>query len=134
VRVRPERSGVPRGHLGDGEVVAVAILFALLLAAVGVYGVLTYAFSERTSEIGVRLALGAGRSRIVMTVLRDGARFVMPGLLVGLAAAFAMANVVASLLFETDARDPIAFAVAPAILLLVALVAAYIPAPRGSTR
>jgi predicted permease len=107
-------------------------LFALLLAAVGVYGVLTYAVSQRTSEIGVRLALGAGRSQIVAMVLRDAARFVIPGLLVGLAAAFVMANVVASLLFETDARDPMAFAVAPAILLIVMVVAAYIPAHRAA--
>jgi putative ABC transport system permease protein len=105
---------------------------ALLLAAIGIYGVLAYSVSERTREIGVRLAIGADAGRIVGMVLGDGARFVLAGMVVGLAGAFAVSTLISSLLFETGPRDPVAFVAGPGILLGVAVVAAYVPAWRAS--
>jgi putative ABC transport system permease protein len=105
---------------------------ALFLAAIGIYGVLAYSVSERTREIGVRLAVGADAGRIVTMVLTEGARFVLAGLAVGMAGALGLSRLLSSLLFDTGARDPIAFTAAPAILLAVALLAGFIPARRAS--
>jgi putative ABC transport system permease protein len=101
---------------------------ALFLAAIGIYGVLAYSVSERTREIGVRLAVGADSGSIVTMVLAEGARFVLAGLAVGMAGALALSQLLSSLLFGTGARDPVAFTAAPAILLAVALLAGFIPA------
>jgi putative ABC transport system permease protein len=105
---------------------------AVLLAAIGIYGILAYSVSLRTQEIGVRQALGAGASRIVGMVLAEGAWFVAAGLITGMAAAFGLTKLLANLLFETPPNDPLAFTLAPAILLFVAMVAAYIPARRAA--
>jgi ABC-type antimicrobial peptide transport system permease subunit len=105
---------------------------AILLAAVGIYGILNYSVSLRTQEIGIRQAVGADAGRIVRMVLMDGAWFVIAGLVAGLAAAFWLTRFLSSLLFQTDVNDPIVFVLAPAILLAVAVVAAYIPAHRAS--
>ncbi|MEO8077368.1 MAG: FtsX-like permease family protein [Acidobacteriota bacterium] len=107
-------------------------LSALLLAAIGVYGVLAYAVSQRAREIAVRLALGAGRGRILAMVLGDCARLVVPGMIAGTAGAIAASRTLATLLFETNAHDPLALALAPAVLLTVALVAACVPAWRAA--
>jgi putative ABC transport system permease protein len=104
---------------------------ALLLAAVGIYGVMAYSVSERTNEIGVRLAVGASPRQIVAMVLSDGAWVVAGGLAAGTLGAFILSRLLSSFLFETSATDPFAFAFALTILLLVALASAYLPARRA---
>jgi putative ABC transport system permease protein len=106
--------------------------FALLLTAIGVYGVLAYTVSERTREIGVRLAVGAQPSTITRMFTAKALRFALAGALVGLAAGFALTRFLKALLYETSPRDPLSFAVAPALLILVALIAAWIPAVRAA--
>jgi putative ABC transport system permease protein len=105
---------------------------ALLLAAVGVYGVLSYSVSQRTQEIGVRMAIGAERSQIMRLVLRSGMAWALAGIAIGLAGAFALGRGLSALLFEVTARDPITYAAAGAMLALVALLACYIPAARAT--
>lgn len=106
-------------------------ILSLLLAAVGVYGVLAYSVTERTREIGLRLALGARPARITAQVVAAGARFVLAGTLAGIAGAFALAGLLQGLLFGVEPRDPATFAAVPAVLLAVALLAAYLPARRA---
>ncbi|HEY1342302.1 MAG TPA: ABC transporter permease [Bryobacteraceae bacterium] len=105
---------------------------SLLLAAIGIYGVLAYAVTERTREIGVRVALGAEPSRIVGLVVGSGARLVAVGVAAGLAGALALSGLLWSMLFGVGPRDAMTFALAPAILAAVALMAAYIPARRAA--
>lgn len=107
-------------------------LSALLLSAIGIYGVLAYSVSERTWEIGVRLAIGARPSRIVSLVLANCARMVFIGLAIGMTGAFAVSKSLSGMLYQTPARDPISFSIAPVLLLLVALVAAWVPARRAA--
>lgn len=106
-------------------------LIALLLAAVGVYGVLAYSVTERTREIGLRLALGAAPGRIARQVVAGGAWFVLAGTAVGVAGALALAGLLQGLLFGVKPRDPATFALVPLVLLVVALLAAWLPARRA---
>jgi ABC-type antimicrobial peptide transport system permease subunit len=108
-------------------------LAAALLAAIGIYGVLAWAVQEQTREIGVRLALGATTNRVMGMVLGAAARFVTAGIIVGLAGAFIASKSIESLLFGVPARDPLAFSLAPATILLVAAVATLIPARKAAT-
>ncbi|HLJ15107.1 MAG TPA: ABC transporter permease [Bryobacteraceae bacterium] len=105
---------------------------AVLLAAVGIYGILAYSVSLRTQEIGIRQAVGADASRIITMVLADGAWFVMAGLVAGTVVSLGLTRLLSSLLFETGVNDPMALALAAGILLIVAAVAAYIPAHRAA--
>jgi predicted permease len=105
---------------------------ALVLASIGVYGVLAYAVAERTREIGVRLAVGANRAQVLRMVLRQGMLLVVIGLSVGAAGALAVSRVVARLLFGLSTTDPATFGGVGVILLLVALVASLVPAWRAS--
>jgi putative ABC transport system permease protein len=107
-------------------------LVSLLLAAVGIYGVLAYSVTERTREIGVRVALGAEPGRIVALVLGNGMRFVLVGTLVGMGGALALTGLLKSLLFGVRAHDAATFAAVPVVLMAVALLAAYLPARRAS--
>jgi putative ABC transport system permease protein len=107
-------------------------LVSLLLAAVGIYGVLAYSVTERTREIGVRVALGAAPGRIVTLVLGNGMRVVLFGAVVGMVGAPALTGLLKSLLFGVRAHDAATFAAVPAILIAVALLAAYLPARRAS--
>ncbi len=105
---------------------------ALLLAAVGIYGVMSYAVAQRTSEIGIRVALGAEREHILGMVLRHGAWMAATGIAVGLVAALALARLLTSLLFQTSATDPPTFGTVPLLLLGVAALACYLPARRAT--
>jgi putative ABC transport system permease protein len=107
-------------------------LVALLLAAVGVYGVLSYSVSQRTQEIGVRMAIGAERAQIIRLVLRGGMGWAFTGITIGLLGAFALSRVLGSLLFEVTAHDPITYSTVGVMLALVAMLACYIPAARAT--
>jgi putative ABC transport system permease protein len=107
-------------------------LAALLLAAVGIYGVLAYTVNERTREIGVRVALGAEPGRIAWLVLREGGRVVVAGAVAGLAGAMALTGLLKSMLFGVGAHDAATFAVVPVVLMAVAMAAAYLPARRAA--
>ena len=110
---------------------AFAIL-ALTIACVGLYATMAYAVARRTSEIGLRLALGAGRVTVIWMMLRDVCVLAGVGLAVGVSAAFAASRFVESFLFQTRPNDPRAVAFAAAILLIAALAAGYGPARRAS--
>jgi predicted permease len=105
---------------------------ALLLAAVGLYGVIAYAVSQRTQEMGIRLALGASPGGLQRMILGHGLRLAAVGLAVGLAAAFAVAPLAASLLPGIEPIDPVTFAAVPALLLAIVAAAAWLPARRAS--
>jgi putative ABC transport system permease protein len=105
---------------------------ALLLACLGIYGVISYSVARRTNEIGIRIALGAQASQVSMFVLQQGIRPVFGGLLAGVAAALAAGQLIRSFLFGTEARDPAAISAVVLILLLVAAVACWAPARRAS--
>ncbi|HKW97390.1 MAG TPA: ABC transporter permease [Bryobacteraceae bacterium] len=105
--------------------------FALILASVGVYGVMAYSVSERTQEIGVRMALGAASSDVMRLVLRSALSITAAGVAAGLAAAFALARVLASVIFGVSAGDPATFGAVAIVLASVAIAASYIPARRA---
>jgi ABC-type antimicrobial peptide transport system permease subunit len=107
-------------------------LVALLLAAVGVYGVLSYSVAQRTQEFGVRMAIGAERAQIMRLVLRGGMTWALTGIAIGLLGALALSRVLGALLFEVGARDPITYATVGATLALVAMLACCIPAARAT--
>jgi len=105
---------------------------ALLLSAVGIYGVTAYAVAQRTREIGVRMAIGASAGVVVRMVLAGALRTVLVGLGVGALAALAAARLIASQLYGVSARDPLTFAGIAGLLLAVALAASVIPALRAA--
>jgi ABC-type antimicrobial peptide transport system permease subunit len=109
-----------------------ASALAVLLGAVGTYGVVSFVVSQRTKEIGVRMSLGALSGQVRRMVLRDGLRTALPGLAIGMAAAFGVTRFMASLLFGVSPLDPVSFTVAPILLLAVALIASFLPAARAS--
>jgi len=106
---------------------------AILLAAIGSYGVLSYMVAERRREIGIRMALGADRGSVLRMVLSQGLQLTLLGILAGLSAAFALNRVLASLLFGVKPTDPLTIGAVVGLIALVALVACYLPA-RGATR
>jgi putative ABC transport system permease protein len=105
---------------------------ALILAGVGIYGVLAYSVARRTHEIGVRMALGAVRGDVMKLVLAQGLRFALFGVLAGLAGALMLTRVLTSLLFGVSPTDPVTFGLVTALLALVAFLACYIPARRAT--
>jgi len=104
---------------------------ALTLAAVGLFGVLAYLVSQRTRDIGIRLALGAGPSDVFRLIVGQGMLLAFGGAALGVGVALAAARVIKSLLFSIEPRDPLTFAAVPLLLLAVALVACYLPARRA---
>ncbi|HEY7182713.1 MAG TPA: ABC transporter permease, partial [Blastocatellia bacterium] len=125
-----------RQHLGlallparlAGSVLGVFGLVAMALAAAGIYGVMAYSVSQRTREIGIRMALGANARDVLRLVARQGMTLVAIGMVIGLAAALALTQLLNSLLFGVSATDPLTFAVIALLLMFVALLACWIPA------
>lgn len=105
---------------------------ALLLAAIGIYGLMAYSVQQRTQEIGIRLALGAEASQVRNMIVRQGMGLALAGVVVGIGAAWALSRLIESLLFGVKARDPLVFAAVPAVLGAVALLAVWLPANRAS--
>ena len=114
----------------SAEMVGVFALVALLLAALGIYGVIAYMVGERTHEIGIRLALGADRSRVMVMILRQGTRLTMTGAATGLAGAWIVSHLMTGLLFDISPGDPLTFAGVTVLFAAIALAACYVPARR----
>jgi ABC-type antimicrobial peptide transport system permease subunit len=106
--------------------------FALLLAIVGVYGVMSHLVAQGSHDIGVRMALGADRSGILLMVLQRGMELTGAGVVAGLLGAVALTRVMASLLFGVSATDVLTFAIVPVMLIATAVIATYIPALRAT--
>jgi predicted permease len=112
-------------------VLGIFAAFALVLASVGIYGVISYLVGQRTQEIGIRMALGANPTDVLRMVLGDGMKITLIGVLLGIAAAAGLTRLMASLLFGVSARDPLTFVSVAVLLTIVALAASYIPARRA---
>ena len=105
---------------------------ALMLAAIGIYGVMSFAVAQRTHEIGLRRALGAGSRQVLFLVLQEGTLLALAGLLLGLAGTYLVGRTMKSILYDVSAIDPLALGIVAAVLLLAAVVACYIPARRAT--
>jgi putative ABC transport system permease protein len=105
---------------------------ALALAAVGVYGVISYSVSRRTHEIGIRMALGARPRDVLFLIVRQGMTLALVGVSIGLAAALGVTRVLKGLLFELSATDPLTFMLIAALMVGVAILACYLPARRAT--
>jgi putative ABC transport system permease protein len=104
---------------------------ALFLAAVGLYGVVAYAVSQRTQEIGLRMAIGAQRSDVLRMVIGGGMKLAVVGVVLGIACALALAQLVAAMLYEVTPFDPASYSATALVLLAVAALACYVPARRA---
>jgi putative ABC transport system permease protein len=107
-------------------------VLALILTVVGLYGVISYLVNQRTQEIGIRMALGAQMHDILRMVLKQGMVLVMVGVVIGLAACWILTRLITKLLYETSATDPVTFLSIAVLLIVVALLACYIPARRAT--
>ena len=105
---------------------------ALILAAVGLYGLMAYSVTQRINEIGIRVALGATRSNILALILKRGSLLAVYGIVVGLVASLALSRLLSSFLFGVRATDPLIFLAVATILAAIALLASYIPAHRAT--
>jgi putative ABC transport system permease protein len=115
----------------QGQVLGIFAVLALVLAVVGIYGVISYTVAQRTRELGVRVALGAQRSHVLRLVLGQGARLAVMGIAVGLVGAFALKGTLATLLYGVKSTDLVSFVGVPLLLGAVTLVATYLPARRA---
>ena len=116
----------------SSQLLAIFSSLALLLAAIGLYGLMAYAVTQRRTEIGIRMALGATREDVLKLILRHGSRLAIAGIGMGLVASLAATRVLASMLFAVKPRDPATFSVVALLLIAVALLACYIPARRAA--
>jgi len=107
-------------------------LLALLLACIGMYGILTYGVASRTNEIGIRMALGAARRSVFWLILREALLLVITGVVVGLPMIFAVTRLASTLLFGLTPTDPISLLLAALLMLAVAMVAGYLPSRRAT--
>ena len=105
---------------------------AIVLAVTGIYGVISYLVSQRTREIGIRVALGAQRRTVLSLIIRQGMNLALVGAVIGLIAAFALTRLMKGLLYGVEATDPLTFASITILLLLVSLAACWIPARRAA--
>jgi putative ABC transport system permease protein len=105
---------------------------ALVLTVVGLYGVMSYSVAQRTNEIGIRLALGAQARDVLLMIVKQGGTLIFVGLVIGLAGAYALTRLIASLLFGVTAKDPFTFGAVAVLLAIVALLACYVPALRAT--
>jgi ABC-type antimicrobial peptide transport system permease subunit len=129
------------GHLGialmparlTGMALGLFGVLGLLLASVGMYGVMAYSVSQRTREIGIRMAIGAAASDVIALVMRQGLTLVLVGTVIGLAAAFGAAKLLAGVLYGGNAVDPLTFTLVPVLLIAVAALATFAPARRAAT-
>jgi putative ABC transport system permease protein len=121
--------GTPRFRT---SLLGVFAVVALILAVVGIYGVMSYAVSQRTHEIGIRMALGARAADVLRLMVRNGMRPVLLGVMLGLAGALALSRLMVSFLFGVTPTDVLTFATVSVGLLLVALIACAIPARRAA--
>jgi predicted permease len=133
VATMAEVLGTEAGQRRMGMIMLVGFAsLALLLASLGIYGVLAYFVTQHTNEIGVRQALGATPRNILLLVLKKGMGLTLVGVAIGLVASFALTRLMSSLLFGVTAADPLTFATVPLLLVMVALLACYIPARRAT--
>jgi ABC-type antimicrobial peptide transport system permease subunit len=107
-------------------------ILALVLASIGIYGIMAYSVSRRTNEIGIRMALGAQPQRVLRMVLGEASWIVVIGVIAGLAGALALGRLIASMLYGLKPWDPATFAIASTLLILVAVGASWIPARRAA--
>jgi putative ABC transport system permease protein len=107
-------------------------LLALALAAIGIYGVIAHSVAQRTREIGIRMALGADARSVLRMILRQGLVLALTGVLVGLAAAFALTRLMSSVLYGVSATDPLTFLISSVALVGVVLGACFVPARRAT--
>jgi putative ABC transport system permease protein len=114
------------------ELLGVFAGVAMLLASIGIYGVMAYTFSQRTNEIGIRIAMGAQRADILKIAVGDGAMIVIFGLAAGLVGSLALTRFLQTMLFDVKTTDPITFAGISALLAAVALTACFVPARRAT--
>ncbi len=133
--IKPERDLVDESLIAERLIATLSSFFgvlAVLLAAIGLYGVMSYAVARRTNEIGIRMALGAARSTVVFMILREVALLLAAGGIAGAAAAFAATRLIKGFLFGLAGLDPISFVAAGLMLAIVAGLAGYLPARRAS--
>jgi putative ABC transport system permease protein len=126
------KSGTVSSDRMQTMLLAIFAALALLLAAIGIYGVISYSVTQRTHELGIRAALGASRGSLLGMVIRRGMRLTLMGLAIGAAGALALTRLLGSLLFGISPRDPVTLVVVAAVLSSVALLACYIPARRAA--
>jgi ABC-type antimicrobial peptide transport system permease subunit len=105
---------------------------ALLLAVIGIYGVIAYSVAQRTQELGIRRALGAQQNDVLRLVLGQGLRLTLAGVALGIAGALGLTRLMSALLFHVSATDPATFVIVALVFLLVALAATYVPARRAT--
>jgi predicted permease len=145
--LRIASGGLPLGHIRSMEdvlaqstastnfnmtLLSIFAGLAMLLSAIGIYGVMSYAVGQRVNEIGIRMALGAGADDVLSLVLHQGLRLTLLGIAIGLIGAVCLTGAMKSLLFGVRPNDPLTFAIVSALLLAVALAASYIPARRAT--